>query len=146
MVSETDTPAMWITQLQRPGLVVVVVSLLVVLGSWGVGSIWGPGVATAATAGGASAAVGGVIAWVFVGLMTGPGASVSAGPMVGMMVRLVVTGAGAGLCWLGLGLEKRPVLIAALLSYLVLMATEATFLYRSQSTPGIPPKDETLSS
>ena len=102
--------------------------------SFGVGWLVGEqSVAVAALVGAVAAAAGGLVAWAVVALMAGPSAAVSAVPMLGLMVRLGVTGAGVGLVVLGLGFEKRPVLFAALFGYIVLMALETILLYRFAS-------------
>ncbi|MBX2852246.1 MAG: hypothetical protein KTR15_10920 [Phycisphaeraceae bacterium] len=103
--------------------------------SFGVGWLVGQQpVAIAALVGAVAAAAGGLVAWGVVALMTGPNTAVMAVPMLGLMVRLGVTGAGVGLAVLGLGFEKRPVLFAALFGYVVLMAMETILLYRFASS------------
>lgn len=102
--------------------------------SFGVGWLVGEqAVAVAALVGAVAAAAGGLIAWAVVALMAGPGASVTTVPMLGLIVRLGVTGACVGLAVLGLGFDKQPVLFAALFGYIVLMATETILLYRFAS-------------
>ena len=103
--------------------------------SFGVGHLVdGQQVALAALVGAVAAAAGGLFAWGFIALMVGPATPVTAVPTLGLMIRLVVTGAGVALAVLGLGFEKRPVLFAALFGYLVLMATETILLYRFASS------------
>lgn len=103
--------------------------------SFGVGWVVdGQHMAVAALVGAAAAAAGGLVAWLFLVLMVGPHTPVTAIPTLGLMVRLVVTGACVGLAVLGLGFEKKPVLFAALFGYLVLMATETILLYRFASS------------
>jgi hypothetical protein len=103
--------------------------------SFGVGWLVGQQpMAVAALVGAIAAAAGGLVAWAVVALMTGPNTAVMAVPMLGLMVRLGVTGAGVGLAVLGLGFEKRPVLFAALFGYVVLMAMETILLYRFASS------------
>lgn len=96
----------------------------------------GAGVARAAGAGAASAAVGGLAGWAVVVLASGRGAPVMAGPMLGLLARVVVTGVCVGFAMLGLGLARQPLLLAALFGYLVLMATESVLLYRFASSAG----------
>ena len=103
--------------------------------SFGVGWLVGQqAVAVAALMGAVAAAAGGLVAWAVVALMVGPNSAAMAVPMLGLMVRLAVTGAGVGLAVLGLGFERRPVLFAALFGYLVLMAMETILLYRFASS------------
>ncbi len=114
---------------------IVLVSVVCCVLAFGVGWLQGgQNVAIAALVGMVSAAVGGLVAWAVVALLAGPGSATAAGPMLGLMVRLVVTGAGVGLMVVGFGFEKRPVLLAALFGYLVLMAMETILLYRFASS------------
>lgn len=113
---------------------IVAVSVVCCVLSLGAGWVQGGQfVAVSALLGMVSAAAGGLVAWVIVAMMSGPNAPVTAAPMLGLMVRLVVTGAGVGLLVAVFGFEKRPVLFAALFGYLVLMATETILLYRFAS-------------
>jgi len=125
------------TALPHGKLLALIVVICVVCSAAAFGAGWVSGgqlIANAALVGMAAAAAGGLVAWAVVALLSGPGASVMAAPMLGLMVRLVVTGAGVGLAVLGFGFEKRPVLFAALFGYLVLMATETILLYRFASS------------
>ncbi|MEO0475373.1 MAG: hypothetical protein AAF085_05270 [Planctomycetota bacterium] len=117
-------------------LALIIVASVVCGGlSFGVGwLVGGQQVALAALVGAVAAAVGGLVAWAVLALMTGPNTPVTAVPTLGLMVRLGATGAGVGLAVLGLGFEKRPVLFAALFGYLVLMAVETILLYRFASS------------
>lgn len=111
-------------------LISVVCSVL----AFGVGWLQGGQlVAMAALVGMLSAATGGLVAWAVVALLAGANSAVMAVPMLGLMVRVVVTGAGVALAVTGFGFEKRPVLFAALFGYLVLMAMETILLYRFAS-------------
>lgn len=91
-------------------------------------------VAMSALVGMVSAAAGGLVAWAIVAMMAGPNSPVTAAPMLGLMARLVVTGAVVGLVVVEFGFEKRPVLFAALFGYIVLMAMETILLYRFASS------------
>ncbi|MEM6260598.1 MAG: hypothetical protein AAGI37_20295 [Planctomycetota bacterium] len=103
--------------------------------SFGVGwLVGGPQVALASLVGAVASSAGGLVAWGLIALIAGPHTAVTAIPTLGLMIRLVVTGAGVGLAVLGLGFEQRPVLFAALFGYLVLMATETILLYRFASS------------
>lgn len=114
---------------------ILVISVVCSAMAFGVG--WAQGgqpVAVEALVGMLAAAAGGLVAWAVVALMSGPNTAVMAGPMLGLMVRLGVTGAGVGLAVVGFGFEKRPVMFAALFGYLVLMALETILLYRFASS------------
>ena len=114
---------------------IVLVSVVCCVLAFGVGWMQGGQfVAVSALVGMVSAAVGGLVAWAIVAMASGPNAAVTAAPMLGLMVRLVVTGACVGLMVVGFGFEKRPVLFAALFGYLVLMAMETILLYRFASS------------
>lgn len=90
----------------------------------------GQGSAVAGAAGAAAAVIGGFAGWAGVTLLNRGQAPITAAPMLGMMIRLVVTAAVAGFCVLGLGLEQKPVLFGALFGYLLMMAAETYLLYR----------------
>lgn len=109
----------------------VLCGVLASLAGWFSG---GEAVARAAGAGAACAAVGGIVAWAVVALVSGPGASAMTGPMIGLMVRVAVTGVCVGFVVLALGFDRGPVLFAALFGYLMLMATESVLLYRFASS------------
>ncbi|MEM1356025.1 MAG: hypothetical protein AAGC44_15580 [Planctomycetota bacterium] len=128
-----DTPQ---TVRHGKSLALIAVASVICMGlSFGFGlALDGKQAGVEALAGTISAALGGLGAWAMVALASGPGGSVLAAPVVGLMVRLVVTGAGVGLATVGLGFEQRPVLFAALFGYLVLMATETILLYRFASS------------
>ena len=130
-------PASSAASTSRGVLLLVAVSLAglaVCVGTgWGVG---GQDVALAAGAGMASAAVGGLVAWFVLCAHHATGRSVAMGPTLGLAVRLGVTGAGVGLAILGFGMQRKPVLFAAMFGYLVLMATESILLYRFASSSG----------
>ena len=103
---------------------------LAVAAGWLIG---GQELAMAAGAGMLAAAVGGLAAWAVVALTATPNSPVMAAPMLGLMVRLVVTGMGVALFVMGMGLDRRPVLFAALFGYITLMAMETILLYRFAS-------------
>lgn len=114
---------------------ILVVSVACCLLAFGVGWLaGGQMIAMSALVGMTSAAVGGLVAWAVMALMAGPNSAALAGPMLGLMVRLVVTGAGVGFAVMVFGFEKRPVLLAAMFGYLVLMAMETILLYRFASS------------
>lgn len=140
MPGDSPQPAATTGFSQARSLAVVIASGLVCAGiSLGIGyAIGGKDVGVAALVGGLSAAAGGVVALVGVALLSGPGSSAMAGPMLGMMVRLGATGACVGLAVIGFGFEQRPVLLAAMFGYLVLMAVETKllYLYASSHRPG----------
>ncbi|MEM9346747.1 MAG: hypothetical protein AAGB26_09045 [Planctomycetota bacterium] len=117
-------------------LALVVVASVVCAGlSFGVGwLVGGQQVALASLVGAVAAAAAGLVAWGLIALMVGPHTPVTAISTLGLLIRLVVTGAGVGLAVLGLGFDKKPVLFAALFGYLVLMATETILLYRFASS------------
>lgn len=114
-----------------------------VAAGWAAG---GAGHAVAAGAGMLSATAGAVAAWGLLMLFQrNPNSPVIAAPVVGLVVRLVVTAAGAGFAVLGAGYPLRPVLFAALLGYLILMAAETFLLYgfASPSRPESSGSEET---
>ena len=93
----------------------------------------GADTAWAAGLGMAVAAVGGGIGWFAVTLLNRGGAPITAAPMLGMAVRLLVTAAGVGFLVLGAEMPRKPVLFAALFGYLLMMAAETVLLYRFAS-------------
>lgn len=89
--------------------------------------------AIATTAGMFAAIVGGVVGWFAVTLLNRGNAPITAAPMMGMVIRLLVTAAGVGFCVLGAELERKPVIFSALFGYLLMMAAETYLLYRFAS-------------
>jgi len=91
--------------------------------------------ALAAAAGMLAAVVGGLAGGLAVTLLNRAQAPVTAAPMLGMAVRMLVTTASVGFAILGVELARKPVLFAALFGYLLMMAAEAFLLYRFASRP-----------
>ena len=110
---------------------VIGLAVCVALGYWSGGTP----TAYAAALGMAAAIVGGVAGMLVISLTGTPGDLPAATPMLAMTVRLLVTAAAVGFVIVGLQLPHRPVLFAALLGYLGLMAIEAAMLYRLASRP-----------
>ncbi|MFK7788748.1 MAG: hypothetical protein AB8C95_04535 [Phycisphaeraceae bacterium] len=126
---------------------IVMVSVVCCVLAFGVGWMQGGQfVAMSALVGMVSAAAGGLAAWAIVAMASGPNVPVTAAPMLGLMVRLVVTGAGVGLMVVVFGFEKRPALFAALFGYLVLMAMETILLYRFASSSRSDARPSTVES
>lgn len=96
----------------------------------------GAAAALAAAAGMAAAALGGLAGWAVLRFKPPgkPGDSPAAAALPATGARLAVTAAAAAMFWAALDLDHRPMVLAALLGYLLLMAAEVALLYGSAST------------
>jgi hypothetical protein len=139
MTATTSPQSVSVATLSHGKSLALISAISLVCGALAFGVGWlqgGQSVAVEALVGMACAAAGAWVAWAIVALTDGPNTAATAAPMLGLMVRVFVTGAAVGFAVVGFGFDKRPVLFAALFGYLVLMATETILLYRFASYAG----------